>query len=344
MYCLNNYASEWFSVAIKKPDTKSCYIWNSLKPKNKFEEHDDINKWISQCFSKTSQRWTHSILYNDQLPPHFKEYFEFRGLDNNGHSKGILTWNNKKIGWLIHSIPQYPATSTLINTDYEYVFPPINDGQLRMGQTAVYLEFDICYKESIISQLGIMNVQIYYISDPVVSTKLKQKFNNKTPLFSEIRLKDRWTCFCNYFSNTSILHYAKNNKFDYDIYEIMCLNNASIVSSNMSNTDIDTIINKTNKKTKLLSQTWLNGNVHKLNETNNVNHIKQLIEWNTANDHSKWAISIPKNKSYFTRFKYKVCIGDLNRVDTQLKRSGGCIVIENKKLWKCFHSLIPKDN
>lgn len=324
---------EWYSVAIKKPKSKESYIWNSLKQKKTFDNYNDINKWITECFSKTNQQWQHHLLYNDQLPEYCHEYSKYKGIDNNGHCKGILVWNHKKIAWLIHSIPQFPSVK--MNESYE--FPEINVKQLEMGQSAIYLEFDISHKPLIISQLGTMNIQVYYMTEYLEDLK----FNNTIPSFNSIVLKKKWYFG---FNKNKITHYAKNNKFLYDIYEIMSLNDPTKITNTMPPFEINEVINNTSycKKTNMICQSWLNGNVNKLNSKENIFNVSHLKEWQTHIDHSKWAISIPINNYLFNKFKYKVCIGDLNRVDTQLKRSGGCVLIENKNLWYCFKNLIPE--
>lgn len=336
MFCCNNIINKWFAVAIKKPNNKSAYVWTSLNQKNQFDECNDINTWIFDCFSKTQQKWKNQLLYNDQLPDHCQEYYKFKKIDNNGHSKGILVWNERKIGWLIHSIPKFPC----VNMDQNYKIPEIDKSQLEMGQSAFYIELDVSYKEFIIDQLSVMNVQVYYMSDYLntLDNTLMKKFNNKEPKFNGIVLKEKTL-----FDNTKINHYAKNNKFNNDLYEIMCLNNPSQVIESMTTDSITNVINNTNKKTHMYTQTWLNGRVKKLPDSSNVSHINELKEWKTNIDHSKWAISIKKKNTWYYNnfyFKYKVCIGDLNRVDTQLKRSGGIILIENKSLWSCFNNII----
>ena len=52
-------------------------------------------------------------------------------------------------------------------------------------------------------------------------------------------------------------------------------------------------------------------------------------DFTTTHDHSKWAISLDKKKPY-------VCIGDINRMESQRKRAGGTACFILPTVWKTF--------
>ena len=79
-------------------------------------------------------------------------------------------------------------------------------------------------------------------------------------------------------------------------------------------------------------ETWRRGSVIKT-ITPNLHDVKTLgwfaVNYKESQDHSKWAVS-----------KYHVWIGDLNRMESQMKRGGGGIVIRDADMVKAFRGLI----
>ncbi|KHJ89008.1 hypothetical protein OESDEN_11184 [Oesophagostomum dentatum] len=55
--------------------------------------------------------------------------------------------------------------------------------------------------------------------------------------------------------------------------------------------------------------------------------------YSSSKDHSKWGVSLDGNVP-------AVCIGDVNRQESQFKRGGGAVCIEDKNMWKTFYNSI----
>ncbi|XP_070532902.1 plancitoxin-1-like [Ptychodera flava] len=55
------------------------------------------------------------------------------------------------------------------------------------------------------------------------------------------------------------------------------------------------------------------------------------IAFQRTKDHSKWAVS--KDKKW-------IFIGDLNRMESQMKRGGNVVCMSNPNLWKAFNDSI----
>ncbi|EPB68716.1 hypothetical protein ANCCEY_12201 [Ancylostoma ceylanicum] len=76
--------------------------------------------------------------------------------------------------------------------------------------------------------------------------------------------------------------------------------------------------------------TYNNALVYDITAVNTLN-----ISYVSSKDHSKWGVSMEEKKPV-------VCIGDINRQESQNKRGGGAVCIENKKLWKTFYCSVAE--
>ncbi len=65
------------------------------------------------------------------------------------------------------------------------------------------------------------------------------------------------------------------------------------------------------------------------------------VDFSTKHDHSKWAVSYPSSRSdrRLNDVNY-VCIGDINRMETQKKRGGGTVCFQSKFAWKAFTGIV----
>ena len=86
------------------------------------------------------QGWTSWALYNDN-PPQRKSKAS-RSTDT-GHCKGVLVWNADHVGWLVHTVPLWPAlsgesspTSSKFPTSFELV-----ENAETYGQSFVWVKF-----------------------------------------------------------------------------------------------------------------------------------------------------------------------------------------------------------
>ena len=52
-------------------------------------------------------------------------------------------------------------------------------------------------------------------------------------------------------------------------------------------------------------------------------------DFTTTKDHAKWAISLDRKRPW-------VCVGDINRMETQRRRGGGTACFSSYKVWKTF--------
>jgi hypothetical protein len=106
-------------IALKLPHGSKGVAWNA----SHFQPVD-INHWLEQLYLGRS--WTGYVCYNDEQPD-----FDHT---TKGHCKGILTWNDTQIGWLIHSVPRFPHKFN------GFSISAIGSSELIYGQSFLYVE------------------------------------------------------------------------------------------------------------------------------------------------------------------------------------------------------------
>jgi len=286
-------------VAIKFPHGYAGIEYcNSIKS---FIHCSNINKWLSQIYQKELvNKWTNWQIYNDETA-HIVNNLNTKSHHKKGHCKGIVAWNNKRISWLCHSVPNFPKMFD------QNGISEIEHGELIYGQSFQYIEVDfsadVLYK--ILNQLHIMEANIYLERGVL---KLENIFSEKQ-MIQTCNLTD------------TIIHVAKSPHNNIDIYseylakeypgcwqvETWIRGHHIESSSNLSLISLDdTIIDITGIKF-------------------------ENVCWTESQDHSKWAVCL--TNSYYW-------IGDLNRMTSQYKRGGGGFICKNEDISKAFYKLI----
>ncbi|RWS04056.1 Deoxyribonuclease-2-like protein [Dinothrombium tinctorium] len=238
---------------------------------------------------------------------------------NYAHGKGLVVLNDKNGIWISHSVPRFPPSF-----EESYSYP---DSGRNFGQTVICVTFS--NKEAaidIVEHLLTIRPYIYseYYAEPMMKIvknfqSLKnRRWSSKKFLRKEIKS----------LANTEFILFSKSNKENYDLYDYYI---SPYIKSN------------------LLAETWRRGagrplpsdckppfevhNVQVVNLPFTSGKIKQSGEWKYLEDHSKWAISETKIKSF-------VCISDLNRMQSQFKRGGGAVCFRNAESWLLFKDSI----
>ena len=230
-----------YHIALKSPkNTKYMYTkqddWNFS---------DDINEWISDRFSSINYKsW---IVYNNQLD---KDHSSF------AHAKGIIVWNNTKICWMIHSVPNFPESFN------ENGISKINKSELVYGQSFIFIDnIPINNLKNIKDQLSIMHVHVY-----------NQKIFDQNVFDQNVFMKNNVNIQYHSFSN-NIHHVSKSKHFGLDLYE-------------------GHLVDKFGGS--CYTETWIRG--HEIPETDRVSNIKEIKwkngnTYTYAHDHSKYAVS-----------------------------------------------------
>jgi deoxyribonuclease-2 len=306
-------------IALKAPNGVKCITTSLNESNSEWTYEHNINNWIgrnlpTQFFKDSVASF---ICYNDEVPDHC----DGKNSQSFGHAKGILIWNEKNIYWLVHSVPKWPLIEKVHEHDNTYcccfnwnrflcnslsiVIPEIPSSESKYGQSFILLctPFSFSLLSSIFEQLSVMHVNIY------------QKNHDES-----IHYDNKISCL----KNLSILkitnkirHFAKSPHLHEDFYELL-LN--EIGSDNC------------------LVESWMRP---AMQESEKIHHIKSIfwrnrddnVNFIETKDHSKWAIQEKDD------CKVWILVGDLNRMESQKKRGGGGIWIQDRELWKAFQLL-----
>lgn len=261
------------------------------------------------------------VLYNDK-PPDKSSNGKY------GHCKGVVMANKEQGFWLVHSVPSFPSTP---NTDEEpqptaevipdrYYDYPIS-GKM-YGQSFLCISVDKDQFNVIGQQLMYNQIIPYKINLPEVIARqypvLRNAINKvqvKTAPYNSIaKIRS--------LNSMEFTSFAKSDKWQKDLYD-------------------DFVAPKL--RSNLLTETWLNGRgklPSDCNRTTVMNVQSVVLEevnvnFKSALDHSKWAVSSVNSKD-----RNWVCIGDVNRATTQFDRGGGTVCFNLLEVWKNYRKAV----
>lgn len=253
------------------------------------------------------------VLYNDQFD---------KQLASRAHAKGIIIFDEKSAIWIAHSIPHFPPKQTEKQFD-------VNEEQLKFGQSMICLSLPF----EALSQVGLQLLYAY----PQVYDFFIPKSMESNPVLANLNevVKDKrvksepWSNVetLKTIGDKEFLTFYKHAKFGQDLY-------LNLVARDLN--------------TNLFTETWSRGvgtNDSDCSLANTVHNIQEInfeefnVNFPVTNDHSKWAINQPRKA---TEKKY-VCIGDINRQQSQTKRGGGTICfVDNEKVWNEYYGIISE--
>lgn len=166
-----------FRIILKAPNSLKgiffddfCYNWSNIS---------NISSLVKNMFHD----YPNYIYYNDEVPHHNIG-------SNYAHAKGVLSWNNYTISWLIHSYPNWPMETLDFPTT-------------KFGQSFIHLTLPIALLSKVLAHLKLMNVYVY-----------KSTFDLSKLIISDINIDS-----IQLFEEESIYHIAKNAKWDKDIFD-----------------------------------------------------------------------------------------------------------------------------
>ncbi|CAL1269101.1 unnamed protein product [Larinioides sclopetarius] len=254
------------------------------------------------------------LFYNDDPPAGFNG-------TSNGHLKGVVAFKGKYGFWIIHSIPKFGETSG-------YKYP--NNAKVN-GQSILCVSFNVTSLNEIGNQLLHCSPKIYesQVTDDAADflddkTKTlftsKPSYNRKEPFERITPLKST--------GKMSFISFAKDGQFKKDVY-------SSIIAPEL--------------KVDLATETWRRGSggflppnctssytvidISKIKMTVRNGKKNEDLVFTSTEDHSKWAVSLSSSRRW-------ICVGDMNRMESQANRGGGALCFQSAKIRRAYYSLI----
>jgi len=252
------------------------------------------------------------IMFNDQTP-------DGKASSSRGHTKGVLGFNSNTGFLLRHSTPRYPY----YHKDGYDGYP---DYATTYGQTFLCISVSIDTISELAAQFMVNMANVYDSMVPTAATQYKPIVDLAADkMTNQIR--------------SSVIEFKSANGQTF----------TDVAKSKICQCEIYSDIVAPLYKSDLLALTWGRplapsyckpeyqfdvANVLNLTWTVNQTAYKETKE------HSKWAIAIDFDTNSYPAEGPIVCVGDINRMESQRNRGGGLSCFLNKGLWIGFNKLI----
>ncbi|WKY08118.1 hypothetical protein Q1695_007537 [Nippostrongylus brasiliensis] len=248
------------------------------------------------------------IAYNDDHP----HGHEDKSSSGRGHSKGVVVFTIERGFWLVHSVPRFPDPE-------KYDYP---ESGSKFAQSFICLTLSSDFLPDISQYLRYSQVTPFVMNLPENHKLLAPYLVDVQAKKSLGRADTKFTSTHSYqtMGGKRFTILAKHKKFNNDLWH-----------------DFIALY----FKTPMAVETWRNGAAKNVGTQCGVGYnvydittVKILDKvYNSSKDHSKWGVSMEKKEPV-------VCIGDVNRQESQFKRGGGAVCMEDKKLWNTFHDSV----
>ncbi len=253
------------------------------------------------------------IVYNDEHPDGNTSF-------TSGHTKGVVVFGRKTGYWLIHSVPKYPT--------------PVDSRAYGYPHTGrIYGQSFLCLTLSSPDAAEMVGKQLLFDRPYVFDHNMPEFMAKMSPSLT-MAAKGKHLDVSPYYSikiakllsrKQSFMAYAKTTKFNGDLY-------ADLLAPHFKN--------------GFAVESWPNGPgkmnsscSHKPAIVENVDSINfgksfyPPVEFSTRHDHSKWAVSVDAGLPV-------VCVGDINRMNSQKRRAGGTACLRHEGLWQSFTGIV----
>uniref|UniRef100_A0A0X3NRF7 Deoxyribonuclease-2-alpha n=1 Tax=Schistocephalus solidus TaxID=70667 RepID=A0A0X3NRF7_SCHSO len=272
---------------------------------------------FDQVFNNSKNSLVYGM-YNDEKPSPQR----LTGKESNGpwwgHMKGIFAFPENKSGfWMIHSVPK------LSEKFDAFQFPPT---ARHYAQHFLCLSLSFDTLGDIANQLLIARplIQSFNLPDSVASRfpALQLVLENKGAHNASTNKSVNLTTLG---GELQLLHFSKSNKFGQDLYKnwIALELNSSLIAECWRH-------DRNDLPSDCSGDFWVR----------NALHLKwpssAEASFNSTVDHSKWAVT---DRQVDDRRQW-ICLGDINRAESQFHRGGGAMCINNSTLWKLFYDII----
>lgn len=225
-----------------------------------------------------------------------------------GHSKGVVVTDGVKGFWIVHSIPRFPPELSAGSYDYPST-------GAKYGQNFLCVTMNAKEVDKAIAQLVMNQVQVYSSQLPA---SLRNSFPNAVRLLDGVN-----TLTLTSTGGVSFTSFAKSSDFKRDLYQDLVAPTLAVDIS-VESWKFGTNFLSTNCSTP---QNVFTISKIEINESD--------YRFSTTRDHSKWAVSSSSTSNW-------ICIGDINRFETQFKRGGGTLCQNSKAISDAYRRIIAE--
>eukprot|EP00696_Hemimastix_kukwesjijk_P008087 gnl/Hemi2/20234_TR6706_c1_g1_i1.p1 gnl/Hemi2/20234_TR6706_c1_g1~~gnl/Hemi2/20234_TR6706_c1_g1_i1.p1 ORF type:complete len:404 (-),score=142.26 gnl/Hemi2/20234_TR6706_c1_g1_i1:1000-2211(-) len=301
-------ARDWWFV-YKMPNGASYAYADANTALSQAGSLDDGSNPLAETMKQvypTAKSHLSFLMFNDEPPNQAA-----RGSD--GHTKGVIGWDNESGFWLIQSIPKYP------NVGASYDYP--GSSSLQYGQSLLCITFNTRDSLNEIAQ------SLAYHTPQVYASHLATGVANANGVIAQIiaghpaTSSSSGTTKITSQGGVVFTSFSKDSAYGKDLYQFLV----------QPALNVDLYVETWIRSPPLPS--FCKGGQYKYNTWNVRSLNVDGTEFDETNDHSKWAVSATSSKPW-------VCIGGINRMSSQYKRAGGTICFEEASLWKSLHDSI----
>jgi deoxyribonuclease-2 len=253
------------------------------------------------------------VQYDDEWPGNHKH-------GTGGHTKGVLGFDEQGGFWLIHSVPRFPANIS------DGTYPGLPEDETRYGQTFMCISTSLADLDKVSKNLIIAHPWVYGADVPVSLafgdlSYLKLLAAGQRGIDGVDSNKDEITSVGPNTPLTFTLFY-KSPDWGKFLYE-------DLVEPYFHNSFMwETWMNGVNPDPSFCTG---DGSPYQYNSTN-IRHLTLGSEsWKETQDHSKWGVSV--GDWYDNAQVQVICIGDINRQQSQNGRGGGTTCFHHTNIW-----------
>lgn len=253
--------------------------------------------------------------YNDEYP-------NGTTTSTGGHAKGVVATDGVTGMWLVHSVPRYPTVP-------DYSYPTTGE---QYGQSLVCMTLSAEGVEKVGELLVFNEPHFYYERNPLLRLSeqfpsleraLKRQWRTEGPFQKDIELRT--------LGGKQFHLFGKSPRADIELY-------SDLVAPTLG--------------VNLFVEAWRDGagnlpdSCDNNNKVFNVEQIAQpdfFVEFKTTGDHSKWAVS---QETGIKLHRWRIgggdwiCVGDINRQQSQHKRGGGTVCHKSSRVADLYRKLV----
>ncbi|XP_043189703.1 deoxyribonuclease-2-alpha-like [Amphibalanus amphitrite] len=260
------------------------------------------------------------VFYNDEWP-------DGSTTSTEGHTKGVVAFEGDQGFWMIHNVPKFPPAPKE-GTGYSYA-----SNGYSYGQSFLCITFPTSELAKVNKQVSLNEPYCYASKDSGILCRPKQAkenagepyFPSRQDRFSKLNKRTQLGETSSVESivgiyGTEFTTFAKSRDYGLDLY-------TGLVAPTLT--------------TGLFAETWratmpsyCSGRYTVENVRNvTASTASEAFDFGTTKDHSKWAVSTSGALPW-------VCVGDVNRADSQTRRGGGTACLRDERLWNVYRQTV----